>query len=68
LVKQNEKLNLFKEDKPVLISGAALEAFKKEMIPAMSRRLGLMKTTLSFLQRTKSKGTQVLNYLENHHN
>jgi len=38
------------------------------MIPAMGRRLGLMKTTLSFLQRTKSKGTQVLNYLENHHN
>lgn len=68
LTKQNEKLIAFKEEKSSLISGAELDAFKKEMIPAMSRRLGLMKTTLSFLQRTKSKGNQVLKYLESHHN
>ncbi len=68
LIKQNEKLSSFKDDIPVLISGPALEDFKKEVIPAMGRRLGLMKTTLSFLQRTKSKGLLVLNYLENHHN
>ncbi|MFM7510279.1 MAG: hypothetical protein ACKO33_00720 [Bacteroidota bacterium] len=68
LAVQLGKIANYKEEQPIFISGVNLEAFKKEIIPAMGRRLALMKTTLSFLQRTKSKGLQVLSYLEDHHN
>ena len=41
--------------------------FKEEIIPAVTRRLRLMKTTMTNLQRAKTKGQKLLEYLDQHH-
>ena len=57
----------YKTTKPSIIKGSKLEAFKEEIIPAVTRRLRLMKTTMTNLQRAKTKGQKLLEYLDQHH-
>jgi hypothetical protein len=57
----------FKEPKPYIIKGAALKLFKDEIIPAVTRKLRLMKTTMGNLQRAKIKGEKLLEYLDKNH-
>jgi len=62
-----KKMDNLKETKPYFIKGAALESFKNEMIPTVTRRLRLMKTTMVNLQRAKTKGETLLEYLDKKH-
>lgn len=61
-----KKMDKFRQPSSHLIRGEELKRFKREMIPAMTRRLGLMKTTMSFLINTKQRGSDILAYLQNH--
>ena len=60
-------IEYYKITKPAIIKGPKLEAFKEEIIPAVTRRLRLMKTTMTNLQRAKTKGEKLLEYLDQHH-
>ena len=62
-----EKVNHLKEENSHVIRGEQLENFKREIIPAMTRRIALMKTTMSYLKRSKTKGEKLLEFLEKDH-
>jgi len=59
-----KKMDRFRHSSPHLIRGEGLQQFKRELIPVLTRRLGLMKTTMSFLINAKQKGLDILTYLE----
>lgn len=65
-IRMLDKINELKTEKQFLIRGEQLQSFKKEIIPAMTRRMALMKTTMSYLKRSKTKGESLLAYLKNH--
>ena len=67
LTNMMSQLNFMKEEKPYIIRGLELELFKKEMIPSMTRRIGLMKTTMNYFIRSKKKGKLLIEYLDGHH-
>lgn len=67
ILQQLKQLDKYKSDTLVLIKGKELEEFKKVMTPALARRLGLMKTTISFLTRARNKGNLLLEYLKEKH-
>jgi hypothetical protein len=56
----------YKVANPYIIKGVALQSFKDEIIPAVTRKLRLMKTTMGNLQRAKTKGENLLEYLDKH--
>ena len=61
------KIEYLNVEKPHIIKGKVLTDFKNEIIPAMIRRMALMKTTMSYLTRSKYKGELLLKYLNDHH-
>ena len=61
------KINFIKNEKPFFIKGDQLRLFKQEMLPTMTRRMGLMKSTMNYFQRSKSKGELLLEYLHKTH-
>ena len=67
ILQQLKQLDNYRLDTLVLINGKELEEFKKVMTPAITRRLGLMKTTMNFLTRARNKGDILLKYLEESH-
>ena len=64
LMRKMEYINV---EKPHIIRGVELDNFKKEIIPAMTRRMGLMKTTMSYLKKSSQKGELLLEYLNHKH-
>jgi hypothetical protein len=64
LMRKMEYINV---EKPHIIKGVELDNFKKEIIPAMTRRMGLMKTTMSYLKKSSQKGELLLEYLNHKH-
>ena len=67
IIQQLKQLDQYRSDTLVLIKGKRLEEFKKIMTPAITRRLGLMKTTMNFLTRARNKGENLVKYLEESH-
>lgn len=67
IILQLKQLESYKSDTLVMVKGKELEEFKKVMTPAITRRLGLMKTTMNFLTRAKAKGKRLLQHLEENH-
>jgi hypothetical protein len=67
IIQQLKQLDQYRSDTLVLIKGKELEEFKKIMTPAITRRLGLMKTTMNFLTRARNKGENLVKYLEESH-
>jgi len=61
------KMEYLSDEKPHIIRGQELAAFKKEIIPAMTRRMALMKTTMSYLKKSSQEGETLLRYLEIKH-
>ena len=62
-----KKIDYLKESKPHLIHGDELAKFKDEILPSLSKRTTVMKTTMANLQRAKLKGEALLEYLHNMH-
>ena len=67
LINMMHQLDDVKSEKTYLIKGEELKLFKQEIIPAVTRRLGLMKSTMNYFIRSKKKGELLTEYLENHH-
>ena len=61
------QLDYVKSEKQYIIGGEQLRLFKQEMIPAVTRRIGLMKSTMSYFMRSKKQGNELIKYLEEHH-
>ena len=66
-IRMLDKVNHLKEEKSHIIRGEQLQNFKKEIIPAMTRRMALMKTTMSYFRKSKLKGEALLAYLKDKH-
>ena len=62
-----EKIKFMKNEKPYIIKGKVLEEFRNEIIPVITRRMGLMKTSMNYFQRSKSKGELLIKYLHDNH-
>lgn len=60
------KIDKNKLEQSFMIRGSQLEIFRNEIIPATTRRMLLMKTTMNYLQRSKNKAEQLMKYLDSH--
>ena len=62
-----KKVDYLLQEKPFFIKGSQLQMFKSEMLPVLTRRMGLMKSTMTYFQRAKTKGENILHYLHEKH-